>query len=246
MTQMFTQDEMIRKVRAMLDRAEHPATPPREAESASAMAHQIMTKYAIDQAALAAQGLNRSYMDITPHEMKIVFSDNKMHLKQKAMLLHFIALTNRCQCVIIDENEGHLFGYKEDMEFVEILFWSLHAQMQHAANVELREVRKLKDVKNGYAWKRNFFLGYADRLHDRLAKQQANIVKETEARSSGTELILADRSLAVKRLMEDYYPELRAGRKQKVSNGNAFRRGADAADAADISGGRTHGMKEIG
>ena len=49
---MSTLDDILRKVQAMIARADHPNTPPAEAETARAMAEQLMLKYRIDETIL--------------------------------------------------------------------------------------------------------------------------------------------------------------------------------------------------
>lgn len=48
-----TEQTIVEKVRAILDRANHPNTPPAEAETALALAQKLITKYNIDESALA-------------------------------------------------------------------------------------------------------------------------------------------------------------------------------------------------
>lgn len=55
-TTNFTLDDMLRKVQAMLARADHPNTPVAEAETSRRMAEAMMLKYRIDEAMLAATG----------------------------------------------------------------------------------------------------------------------------------------------------------------------------------------------
>src|SRR5690606_10164613 len=117
-----------------------------------------------------------------------------------------------CSSVFIEADGStqrvHLFGFKEDMEFVQILFTSLMVQMVREADRALATARRTQVIKNGYAWKRNFFIGFTDALHSRLQAQTRRIVREAEAKSTGTELLLADRSLAVKQRVYDHYPRL--------------------------------------
>jgi hypothetical protein len=48
-------DDVTRKVRALLERANHPGTPQAEAEAALAMAYRLMAKYDLDERLLAQQ-----------------------------------------------------------------------------------------------------------------------------------------------------------------------------------------------
>lgn len=50
------QEQMLAKVRKLLERADHPGTPPGEADSARAMAESLMLKYRLDEAMAVVKG----------------------------------------------------------------------------------------------------------------------------------------------------------------------------------------------
>lgn len=54
-------DDAERKIRALLERANHPGTPPHEAEAALAMAYRLMMKYDFDIRTLQASDAERSH-----------------------------------------------------------------------------------------------------------------------------------------------------------------------------------------
>jgi hypothetical protein len=54
-------DDAERKIRALLERANHPGTPPQEAEAALAMAYRLMMKYDFDIRSLQASDSERSH-----------------------------------------------------------------------------------------------------------------------------------------------------------------------------------------
>lgn len=55
----MSNDSVERKVRALLERANHPGTPPAEAEAALAMAYRLMMKYHLDIRSLGSRTLQR-------------------------------------------------------------------------------------------------------------------------------------------------------------------------------------------
>lgn len=50
------QEKKLRQVRSLLERADHPSTPPAEADSARAMAESLMLKYRLDEAMAVTSG----------------------------------------------------------------------------------------------------------------------------------------------------------------------------------------------
>lgn len=252
-----TQETVMSRVLKLLAKAESTEFEA-EAEALVAKAHELQTRHAIEQAQLDEFRRRSGQTSLLPEPQDeiLVFSGNKMHVLQKRLLFHVVAVTNRCDSVFLSESYGqteqraHLFGFKEDMEFVKILYTSLLVQMNREADRALKRARTEREIKNGYAWKRNFFIGFATAVHTRMQVQTRKIVADVEAKSTGTELLLADRTLAVKQRKQDHYPHLRAGSSQRVSNRDSYRSGSDAGRRADISGGRRGsqpgGLKEIG
>src|SRR3954447_1427343 len=91
---MTAPDRVLERVRKLLATAEHPNTPPAEAEAMSEKAAELMARYAIDQALLeqvdgARQGPQRKDVRVLPP-----------YAKPKSVLLANVAAPYRVRTVI--------------------------------------------------------------------------------------------------------------------------------------------------
>lgn len=127
---------VLTKVRALVEKAEHPATPKAEADLARATADRLMEKYAIEewQAATKASGPTK------PGRVKIDIGEgNSMFLTETATLVNVVA--NFCRCSSIwmkgSGRYGHqescmVYGYESDLRYFEIMFTTLYLHMSGA------------------------------------------------------------------------------------------------------------------
>jgi hypothetical protein len=153
----------------------------------------------------------------------------------------------RCSPILLDTKSGgrvHVFGYESDLERTELLYTSLLLQMASALQAAsapgggrplFMEGGRLK------AWNRSFLLGFSSMVTYRLRKAEERAVgeakkeDETTGRPS-TELVLADRSLAVQAQLRKEYPNTRMTR--ITSSGRGYGAGQTAGRTADIGGTR--------
>ena len=119
-------ERILNKVRALLAKAESTEFPE-EAEALSARAQELMAKYSIDQAVLAAR---KGYKD-SPAGRRLPV-DNPYE-SPKASLLQMIASANRCRTVWYKQlGMSTVIGFPADMDAVELLFTSLLVQANTA------------------------------------------------------------------------------------------------------------------
>jgi hypothetical protein len=131
----------------------------------------------------------------------------------------------------------HVFGYTSDLERADILFTSLLVQMARAL------AQQVVPGSGGAAraWRRSWMLGFATAVVTRVrAAEEAAVAASGSA--SGTEsaggqsaaLVLADRSLVVRRQVAAAYPRLR---KTRVTfSGGGYGDGYREGQKADIGG----------
>jgi hypothetical protein len=146
----------------------------------------------------------------------------------------------RCQCVQTRSPEGtrlHVFGYASDLERADILFTSLLVQMARAL------ARQPVPGAGGAAraWRRSWMLGYCTAVVTRVraAEEAAVASAPTPADSAGGQsaaLVLADRSLVVRRQVAAAYPRLRQTR--VTYSGGGYGDGYREGQKADIGGGK--------
>ena len=228
--------DLLDRVRKLLAKAEDEGCAPAEAEALTAKAAELMARYGIDRALLGAlhpetdRPADRVFMLANP------WGDVKRHL------LAGLAMALRCQCVQTRSDQGtrlHVFGYTSDLERADILFTSLLVQMARAL---------AQQAVPGYggearAWRRSWMLGYAAAVVARVrAAEEAAAASagaagaEGAAHGQSAALVLADRSLVVRRQVATAYPRLRKAR--VTYSGGGYGDGYREGQKADIGGGK--------
>jgi hypothetical protein len=224
--------DLLDRVRKLLAKAEDEGCSPAEAEALTAKAAELMARYGIDRALLGAlhpetdRPADRVFILGNP------WGDVKRHL------LAGLATALRCQCVQTRSDQGtrlHVFGYTSDLERADILFTSLLVQMARAL---------ASQPVPGYggearAWRRSWMLGYAAAVVARVRAAEEAAVASASARAGAeaangqsAALVLADRSLVVRRQVAGAYPRLR---KTRVTySGSGYGDGYREGQKADI------------
>jgi hypothetical protein len=225
---------LLDRVRKLLAKAEDDSCTPPEAQALTAKAAELMAKYGIDRAMLAAAKPQNE----VPSNRKILLDDP--YATAKAHMLYGIACAMRCTGVQIRTAEGialHLFGFRSDLERVEILYTSLLLQMasqfRRAHPATAYEQRHIK------AWRRSWILGFAGSVVSRVkaAEQAAKTEAEaanTERQGPSVEIVLRDRSLAVRDALRAEYPHIRTSRSS--CSGGGYRDGYAAGQRANVGG----------
>lgn len=237
-------ENTLDRVRKLLAQAEDEGTTQAEAEAFTAKAAALMARHGIDRVRLGALHPETD----KPGDRKIDV-DNPWS-RVKTTLLNGIAGAMNCQCVLLDNRSApgdrvHLFGYESDMERVDILYTSLLLQMTSALNHA-----QMPYYENKRAWSRSFMLGYISAVTGRVktAEASARSTAETEDKSSGstsTALVLANRSLQVKSLVNQTYGKLRSTR--ATYSGGGYSAGHSEGQRARIggTGAVTGGQKQL-
>src|SRR5580700_4150826 len=126
-----TPGALLERVRKLLAKAEAEGVTPAEAEALTAKAAELMARYGIDRALLAA-----ARPDTDGPANRIIDVDSPWS-GVKAHLLGGLASAIRCACVQLPRTGPgastriHVFGYASDLERAEILYTSLLIQMAH-------------------------------------------------------------------------------------------------------------------
>jgi hypothetical protein len=237
-------DPMLEKIRKLLAKAEDPGCTPAEATALNDKAAQLIAKYGIDRALLAA---------LTP-EVDCV-GDRTVTVQppyalDKSGLLSMVATALRCRSVRRKEwsTDGyvytiHLFGFASDLERAELLYTSLLVQAAYgmaAAAVPADETPA--------AFRRSWLVGFTWAVGARLrdAEQRASQAAESTVAAAGQSvaLVLADRGQRVDRRVEQLYPQLRSSGPRRLT-GSGHRGGYAAGQRADLGGTRV-GQRQPG
>ncbi|WP_433389136.1 DUF2786 domain-containing protein [Micromonospora sp. KLBMP9576] len=218
-------DAMLSKVRKLLAQAEDPACTPAESAAFTAKATELIARYGVDRALLAAR--DPATDPVGDRVVEVVAP----YARDKAGLLAAVADPLRCRCVRRRAGAGfamHLFGFASDLERVELLFTSLLVQAAHGlagAGVPVGA--------HVAAFRRSWLAGFAQVVGGRLRAAEAGAVAEAGAPSVA--LVLADRSDRVRHRVTEVYPRLRTAAPRRLAGGG-FGSGAEAGHRADLGG----------
>jgi hypothetical protein len=231
----MTEERVVEKVRKLLAKAEAAGTTPEEAELLFDKAQELMAKHAIDEARLEAAGL-KAEEPIVGRTVPVKARDEV--LKAKYRLMDGIARANHCRVVDTtrprsDRGGFMIVGRASDAEFVELLYTAVLLQY---AGERTRAWKAYQAETRGFGvsrhvWLQGFSWGYAGRVKERLMGK----FQET-ARGMGAELVVRDRGAAV----DDMLAQMGVTVTQVTvrSDPAAGLAGREAADRADLSGGR--------
>ena len=223
---------LLDRVRKLLAKAEAEGVTPPEAEALTAKAAELMARYGIDRARLAA-----SRPDTDRPSSRIIDIANPW-AQVRAHLLAGLAGAMRCQCVLLSTTKPgariHIFGYASDLERADILYTSLLLQMARGLTVAV--VPAGVSVR---AWRRSWLLGFVTAVITRVKSAEdraaASAQGETQAGPS-TALVLADRAVVIRRQLEQTYPVTR--RTRITYSGRGYSAGYTQGQQADIGNAR--------
>ena len=225
---------LLDRVHKLLAKAEDESVTPPEAQALTAKAAELMAKYGIDRALLAA---DRPETDRPAN--RILDIDNPW-ARVKAHLLCGLGSALRCQCILLATPQPgtriHVFGYASDLERTDVLYASVLIQMWHG----LAGAQVPAWCRSARAWRRSWLLGFATAVISRVrAAEHAAACRATgpeAAAGSRTALVLADRSHVVRAEAERAYPLTRTAR--VTYSGSGYRDGYAEGQRADIGTGR--------
>ncbi len=227
-------DTLLDRVRKLLVKAEAAGVTPEEAQALTAKAAELMAKYGIDRALLAAE---RPETD-RPADRFIDIGNPWARVQ--AHLLCGLASALRCQCVILPRSGPgtriHMFGFSSDIERTDVLYTSILLQMWQG----LAATRLPDRVPNIRAWRRSWLLGFATAVVGRVRAAEESAARRAAGPAgdagSRTALVLADRTEVITRSLRHAYPVTRTSR--VTYSGNGYGTGYTEGQQADIGAAR--------
>jgi hypothetical protein len=232
-------DRLLDRVRKLLAKAEGEGVTTAEAEALTAKAAELMAKYGIDRALLAAQ---RPETDRPDSRLVDIYNPWG---RVRAHLLCGLASALRCQPILVTAEDGtlrvHIFGYASDLGRTDVLYTSVLIQMWHglvAAPVPAR-------VANVRAWRRSWLLGFAAAVTARVRAAEERAERAAPVTADGhasAALVLADRSLVIRRNVAAAYPHTRTAR--TTYSGSGYDDGYAQGKRADIGTRRVPGQRD--
>jgi Protein of unknown function (DUF2786) len=223
----------LERIRALLAKAESTEFDE-EAETFTAKAQELMTRYSIDAALLAAHAAQSAGQQVGQKPTGVRIGIEDPYAQAKAHLLHTVGDASQCRVVWSkDFGFATVFGFSSDLASVELLYTSLLLQARNAM-VRLADTGKRARTS---AFRRSFLVGFSSRIGHRLEEAARTTTAEAVA-EQGSELlpVLAERVRAVEDLADEIFPDLRR-HGLNVSDWTGYRSGVAAADAAVLTRG---------
>ena len=229
-----TPDALLARVRKLLVKAEADGVTQAEAQALTAKAAELMAKYGIDRALLAAVRPETDRPDD-----RIIDVANPW-ARVQAHLLCGLAAALRCQCVILPHtgpgSRIHVFGFASDIERSDVLYTSLLLQMWQG----LSATEPPAWSRSPRAWRRSWLLGFATAVVARVRAAEQRAAQRAADAPAGSgpsaALVLADRTEIIERTLRQAYPVTRTSR--VTYSGSGYGTGYAQGQRADIGGSR--------
>lgn len=217
------------KIRGLLAKAES-STFAEEAETFSAKAQELMTRYAIDRAVIDSTEGTGVHTAVVSRRILV---DNP-YADAKMQLLSSVASSNGAKTVWYKKlGLISITGMPVDLDLCDLLYTSLLVQSARALDLAGTDRHT-----RSRGFRRAFLLGYAWRIRERLEEARARADRAAgESYGSALVPILAERDRAVTTMFDDLFPSLTTV-KVTVSDTAGVHQGRRAADSADLTGGR--------
>ncbi|WP_405163547.1 DUF2786 domain-containing protein [Nocardia sp. NBC_01499] len=218
-------EKILSRVRGLLAKAESTSFPE-EAETLSAKAQELMTKYAVDRVLVDADtsvpdlpGACRIWLD-TPY------------VDAKALLVDVVTKANRCRAIFASAwGFMTIVGDEGDLEVVELLTTSLLVQATRAMIASGNQAQRSADSRSR-SYRKSFLVAYATRIGERLAAaNESTIAKSID--SARLLPVLASHQVKVDEAFDSLFPEVR-NRGVSIPNANGWDDGRAAADNAEL------------
>ncbi|TDC79998.1 DUF2786 domain-containing protein, partial [Micromonospora sp. KC606] len=216
-------EAMLSKVRKLLAQAEDPACTPAESAAFTEKATELIARYGVDRALLAARDPTTD--PVGDRVVDVVAP----YARDKAGLLAAVADPLRCRCVRRRHGHAfalHLFGFASDLERVDLLYTSLLVQAAHAL-----AGTPVPAGEHPAAFRRSWLAGFARVIGERLRAAEAGAAAEQGGPSMA--LVLADRSDRVAGRVTELYPRLRTAPPRRLA-GSGFGAGEAAGRRARL------------
>lgn len=243
MAETVASSSTLRRIRALLERAEHPGTPEGEREAASRRAMALMTEYSITEAMLDASGEKSD--TIVAQNLDYTGEYRDMQRELFDYLAQALGMRTAYWSRSGHPYRSRVVGFSSDVELMMMLFPSLLIQRRHALTAEAMPSWLARSEV--VTWKRSFMHGFNVRVLQRLREsRKATVVEMGEG--SGAELVLATRERRVEAEYERLHPGIKAARRRaRIVDETALERGVAAGSRADLLGPKLGGQrKQIG
>ena len=222
---------MIEKVRAILEKANHPNTPQAEAETALALAYRLMQKHGIEESDLGARADGRI--------ISKTFTITGPYRVRRGTLFHILATSLSCadyrdmesgvntESGVRDAVVMVAFGTDDDLFALETLFTAA-------------DMLALRTMPQGdRRWRTSWWHGFCAGVEKKLRDEHRTILRD----SPGAGLVLVERGERARRMMRDSTPHLHTSRGSWVTDRDAYGAGRSAGSTFSGHGRSVRGVR---
>lgn len=241
----MTDNDRLDKIMKLLRKAE--STTPEEAELLTEKATELMVRYSIDEAMLAA-----ARGEETPEEIVQATIDIKgVYSMAHMSTAHRIALSMKLRCFYSKASASHIrfniIGYESDISACKFLFASMQVQCATALSAfdRANPFPGYYSAMEKFKRRRSFITGFADGLGTRL--ERANKVARADAAAAhgtGMELVLQSKEARVDQWYDEKYGKMMRGRSRGYHVGSGYNDGHRAGRIADTGGSSVSGRRK--
>lgn len=250
------QETIASKIAKLLAKAE--STTPEEAEALTAKATELMIRWSIDEAMIAAKRGLAAPDKIVERVIEVggIYWQAHLDLGLKiGRAFSFQLLQRKRSGTPGMKGRFTWIGFESDITKAELLYTSLLIQ----ATTGLREFSARWKAGHphfgsmeGFKARRSFIFGFAEAIYDRLVQQfRVEVAKAARAETGGergaqpsVELVLVDRERRVREYYDEKYSHLKTARGSYLSTGvGGLVAGRQAGMAANLGGTGISGSK---
>ena len=227
----------LAQIRALLAKAEATSFED-ERDTYNAKANELIARYGIDTALLAAEGQVRDTIGVRDIHIEGPYA------LDKSSFLNCVYKPLHCQTIQIGNKrqDGSVLvkvhGYDSDLDRAEVLYTSLLVQ---ATRGMVQDAFPGRSASSTAANRRAWLLGFGRTVQERLTQAEARAAHDVRAESGNAgpsvELVLVDRE----RAFAAAYPNVVSVR--RVLRGTGYASGRQAGQRADIGHGRVGGNR---
>lgn len=208
-------------VRKLLNKAENSATTEEERQTINDRVTYLMAKFSIEQSIINAKS------DVEQKVITVTYPMTSAHADKRGWLLNSVSNTFGCKAILLHDKTIQVFGYANDQEKVFLLYNSLILQM--ATGLAKAQSNK-PPREHGRTFNTAFIGAYVVTVGNRVTAAYKKARDESVTESTGTDLVLRDRKVAVMDAFHTAYPVL--GGSAKVNLSGRSRSGASAGTYA--------------
>lgn len=144
---------ILKRVRALIEKAEHPGTPDAEAALCRERADEIMTRYALED--IQIQMAKPLAQQAKPSHITIeIGAGDSLFLEDMSRLANIVGLYCRVKTIWLQgsgryssdyQEKVRVFGYESDLRYFELLFTTIHLHMVGAIFPSPDATKSLED-----------------------------------------------------------------------------------------------------